>query len=153
MVDPGAHELLCAEAGVGRDDWLAGLHQLRADGLIQLAAGEPGMVSLISVNNATLLDYLQASQPDLPGVERRLGKAVMAAAGQGPVDLAAAVDEPPLLVECLLDTWVSQRSLVYSKAPGRRFRVHRATLPDLPGTAASAPEAAAGEPAPTATQP
>jgi hypothetical protein len=60
------------------------------------------------------------------------------------VPLAAQVGEPPLLVECLLDAMVNQRRLVYSKAPGRRFRVHRVVGDRSPGAAAAPAEPTAG---------
>ena len=149
MVDPGAHELACAEVGVGHDEWFAALGRLRAEGLIQLATGEGSSVSLIALTNAGLLRHLAASRPDLGDLDRRLAAAAAEAVGVGPVDLAGNVGEPALLVECLLDRWVIERRVVYSAAPGRRFRIHKL----LPGTAAPAAEAAAGEAAPTAAQP
>lgn len=53
--------------------------------------------------------------------------------------MAEEIGEPPLLVEWLLDRWVTQRRIVYSKAPGRRFGIHRL----LPGAASTSAEPSA----------
>lgn len=153
MVDPSAHELACAEAGVGHDDWFAALLALKGDGMVQLATGEASCVSLVALTNAGLERHLQATRHDLSEVNRRLAAAVIDARGQGPTDLAGAIGEPPLLVECLLDGWVKQRRIVYSAAPGRRFRIHKLGPVPLPGAAAPAPEASPGEAAPAPAQP
>ena len=127
MVEPA--ELLAACPGV---DVVAAAVELKQLGLIQLALGDGPSIVLLALTNAGLLHHLAATRADLPAVEAQLGRAATAAAGQGPVDLSAAVGEPRLLVECLLDTWVAERRLTYSTAPGRRFRVHRVLAP-LPG--------------------
>jgi hypothetical protein len=57
--------------------------------------------------------------------DERLAEAATSAAGQGPVPLADQLGEPALLVEVLLEQWAHERRVVYSKAPGRRFRIHK----------------------------
>ncbi len=153
MVDPRAHELACAEAGVGHEQWYAALGALRAADLIALQTFEPSGVLLLAVTNAGLHRHLRATRHDLGAIKRRLAAAVIDAAGRGATPLADVVGEPALLVECLLDQWVGQRKVVYSKAPGRRFRVHKLGPAPLPGAAAPAPEPAPGEPAPSPAQP
>lgn len=153
MVDPRAHELACADAGIGHDDWFAALRALRAEHLVALQTFEPSNVLLLAVTNAGLQRHLRASRPDLSAVRARLAAAVVEAMGIGPVALADIVGEPPLLVECVLDGWVNQRRVVYSKAPGRRFRVHKLGPEPLPGAAAASAETAPGEPAAATTQP
>ncbi|MFN2506550.1 MAG: hypothetical protein ABR540_20465, partial [Acidimicrobiales bacterium] len=82
------------------------------------------------------------TRPDLPDVLDRLRAEARRAEPNAAVPLAEAVGEPPLLVECLLDAWVAERQIVYSKAPGRCFRIHRVQFgPAMPspGTAGTAP--------------
>jgi hypothetical protein len=101
---------------------------------------DPSTVVLLAITNAGLEAHIDDARPDLASVEAQLAAAVRTAEGAGPVSLAEELGEPALLVECLLDRWVSERRIVYSKAPGRRFRIHRV----LPGPAASSSEPAAG---------
>lgn len=124
MLEPVTVERACAEQGIGREAWLSALIALRDQQLVQLAA-EPAGVALLAITNAGLLRHLERIRPDLSGVRARLAAAVTEAEGRGAVPLSESVGEPALLVECLLDDWVAARRLVYSQAPGRRFRVHR----------------------------
>jgi len=125
MVEPAAAERAAAARGVGHDRWFAAAVDLKGRDLIALQTAEPSHVVLLAVTNAGLQRHLAATCTDLADVRRRVEAAAVAAAGQGAVDLADALGEPPLLVECLLDHLVNRRRLVYSKAPGRRFRIHK----------------------------
>ncbi|MGH9225334.1 MAG: hypothetical protein ACRD2W_16480 [Acidimicrobiales bacterium] len=125
MVEPPAIEAAAAAEGIGHDRLFAALVELRGRELVQLATAEPSQVVLLAVTNAGLRAHLRATRQDLADIEQRLARAAAAAAGQGAVSLAEEVGEAPLLVECLLDDLVSKRRLIYSKAPGRRFRIHR----------------------------
>lgn len=129
------------------DDIVAAAVELRERGLIQLALGDGPAVVLLALTNAGVLHHLVATRPDLADVRARLAAATTLAAGRGPVDLAGAAGEPRLLVECLLDSWVADRLLTYSPAPGGLLRVHRISG-RLPGAAAAAPEPAPGEASP-----
>lgn len=126
MVEPAAGEHAAAERGIDHDRWFAALVELRGRELVQLASADPSQVVLLALTNAGLVRYLEARRPDLAEVRRRVRDAAVAAAGRGPLSLAEDLGEPHLLVECLLDELVSQRRITYSKAPGRRFHVHRA---------------------------
>ncbi|HVM15508.1 MAG TPA: hypothetical protein VM287_14430 [Egibacteraceae bacterium] len=125
MVEPVALEEAAAADGIDHDGCVALLRALRDGGLLQLALSPSRQVVLVALTDAGVLRWAEEARPDLVGVRSRLAAAAAAAVGQGPVDLAATVGEPPLLVECVLDQWVRERRVVYSKAPGRRFRVHR----------------------------
>ena len=127
MVEPAAIERAAADRHIAHERLFAGLVELRGHGLVQLAAAEPSQIVLVAMTDAGLRRHLEATRPDLAEVEARLATAATGAAGQGPVPLADELGEPPLLVELLLDAMVNQRRLVYSKAPGRRFRIHRVT--------------------------
>lgn len=131
MLDPPVLEEGCAARGIDHDGWFAALVDLRRRDLIALQTAEPSFVVLAAMTNAGLQRHLRRTRPDLDQVKRRLAAVVVKAEGQGLTDLAQAVSEPALLVECVLDRWVNDGRLVYSKAPGRRFRIHR-LLSDLP---------------------
>lgn len=125
MLEPAATELAAAERGVDHDRWFAAAVELKRQDLIALQTAEPSHVVLLAITNAGLQRHLKATRPDLPAVRRRVAQAAAAAAGLPAVALDEQVGEPPLLVECLLDHLVNQHRLTYSKAPGRRFRIHR----------------------------
>ena len=125
MVEPAALAAEAAARGLDHDRLFEAAAGLRDRQLIQLATAEPSQIVLVALTNAGLLHHLAVTRPDLPAVEPRVIAAATAAAGQGPQPLADQLGEPSLLVECLLDGLVSERRLVYSKAPGRRFRIHR----------------------------
>ena len=131
MLEPAEVEAACAAQGVGHHDYVSALRALKQHGLVALQVVEPSAVVLLAVTNDGLQRHVEATRPDLADVERRLWDAVEAALeqGRGPTPLAEQVGEPALLVEWVLDRWVSERRLVYSKAPGRRFRVHKVLLP------------------------
>ena len=125
MLDPSVVEERCSARGIGHDDWFAALVDLRRQDLIALQTAEPSLVVLAAMTNAGLQRHLGRTRPELDEVTGRLATVVVEAEGQGPTDLAQAVSEPALLVECVLDGWVNEGQLVYSKAPNRRFRIHR----------------------------
>ena len=126
MVEPADLEHRAAtEHGLDHDRLFAALVDLRTRHLVQLASAEPSQVVLVALTNAGLLHHLRATRSDLDGVEARLLQAAAEAAGQGAVPLADQLGEPPLLVECILDALVNRRRVLYSTAPGRRFRIHR----------------------------
>ncbi|MFP5318941.1 MAG: hypothetical protein ACLGI2_11700 [Acidimicrobiia bacterium] len=125
MVEPAALEAGCARRGIDHDDCYAALVRLREDGLLQLAASPSTQIVLVALTDAGVLRYAAEVRPDMDQVRAQIASAAAAAVGRGAVDLAAEVGEPPLLVECVLDQWVRERRVVYSKAPGRRFRIHR----------------------------
>lgn len=133
IVDPVAVEAACADRGVGHDQWFAAMAALAEGGLVRMRTAPPSQVVLLSVLDAGLLAYLTGAGVDLADVERRLWHAVVAAPPREAVALHDLVAEPALLVETLLDRWVLERRVVYSKAPGRRFRIHRVLTPPAPG--------------------
>ncbi len=124
IVDPLAAEAACLERGVGHDQWFSTVLALKADGSIALKTAPPSQVVLLAATNAGILRHLETAGADLGAVRQRLKSRLQQAPRNEPLDLAAEVDAPALLVECLLDGWVDQRLLVYSAAPGRRFRIH-----------------------------
>jgi hypothetical protein len=125
MIDPLALEVACGRKGVDQDAVFAGLLDLRRRGLVQLQAAEPSVVVLLAITDRGVLDHLERSGCDLASRRERLAEAATSAAGQGPVPLADQLGEPALLVEVLLEQWAHERRVVYSKAPGRRFRIHK----------------------------
>jgi hypothetical protein len=143
IVEPAVVAVACEGAGLPVDRWLPDLLALHDRGLVQARTSDGGHLLLLAVTDAGLLDHLARTRPDLDDVRARLWAAVVAAPPGAAVALQDGVGEPPLLVEVLLDDWVRRRRLIYAKATGRRFRVHRV----LPGTASPAAEAAAGGPA------
>lgn len=128
IVDPLDAEAACAGAGIGHDQWFAAVAELRAQGLVALQTAPPSQVVLLAATTAGIFRHLRATRPDLEAVRRRLADLVSEVERNRAVALADMLGEPPLLVECLLDIWVTQRRLVYSAAPGRRFRIHRVML-------------------------
>ncbi len=121
MVDPVGLEEGCDLDHAG---CVAALVRLRDSGMLQLAMSPSSQIVLVALTDAGVLRYVEERRPDMAAVQARL-MAAAAAAGRGAVDLAGEVGEPALLVECLLDQWVRERRIVYSKVPGRRFRIHR----------------------------
>jgi hypothetical protein len=143
ILDPLAAEAACAERGVDHDAWFAAVGALRRRGVVALQTAPPSQVVLLAATNSGVLAHARSTRPDLGAVVDRLGEAVRAVPTNHAVGLAEMVGEPALLVECLLDSWVTEGRIVYSLAPGRRFRIHRVLLDgSLPGPAASAPEPA-----------
>jgi hypothetical protein len=142
MLEPAEVEAACAAAGVGHDAFVSAVQALKRDELIAVQIAEPSVVVLAAITDKGLARHLRATRPDLAEFERRLWDKVEQAVEQGPTPLAEEVGEPALLVEWMLDRWVTERRLVYSKAPGRRFRIHKVLRP-LPGA-----RPAAAEPAP-----
>ena len=125
IVDPVTAEAGCLERGVSHDEWFAAAISLESLGLVALQTAPPSQVVLLAATNPGILRHLQATGFDLERAKERLARAVCAAEPNQPFPLAEAVDQPALLVECLLEGWVDERLLVFSKAPGRRFRIHR----------------------------
>lgn len=138
IVDPGALEAACARRGLDHDTWFAAMNELLDRGLVQMRTAPPSQVQLLSLRDEGLLAHLGASGVDLGGVEDRLWAAVTAAPPGEAVALHDQIAQPALLVEALLDRWVAQRRLVYSKATGRRFRVYRVLPGAGPGSDAPA---------------
>ncbi|MCA1675335.1 MAG: hypothetical protein LC799_25155 [Actinobacteria bacterium] len=122
IVDPDAVEAAC---DLDHDTWFAAILALWKAGLLELSVPEPTQVALLAITNPGILHHVQTARPDLETVLDRLRTAAVRAEPNAAVPLAEWVGEPPLLVECLLDVWVAERQIVYSKAPGRRFRIHR----------------------------
>ena len=127
MVEPWALEERCLAQGVDYLSLVSALIGLNGERLLQLALAPSSQIVLVALTDAGILRYADQARPDLENVRERIASAASAAVGEGPVDLATEVGEPPLLVECILDQWVRERRVVYSKAPGRRFRIHRFT--------------------------
>ena len=125
MVDPPALEERCGAAGIDHVACLSALLDLNGKGLLQLATARSSQIVLVALTDAGVLRHAEEVRPDFDEVRARVATAARAAVGRGAVDLATEVGEPALLVECLLDRWVRERKVVYSKAPGRRFRIHR----------------------------
>lgn len=149
MVDHVAAQEACRRRGIAHDHFVAALVELKAADMVGLQLSPAGAVVLLAVSNTGLQHHLMATQADLGELRRRVEGAAGAAVGAGPVRLQDQLGEPALVVECLLDSLVNRRRLVYSKAPGRRFLVHRVHRdgPGSPGPPAPAPEAAARGPA------
>ncbi|MDQ3980994.1 MAG: hypothetical protein M3314_15845 [Actinomycetota bacterium] len=124
IVDPIAAEAGCLERGVGHDQWFSAVAALGARGLIASQTATPSQVVLLAATNQGILRHLDWSDFDLDGARERLVSALRAAELNRPLPLADVIGQPPLLVECLLDEWVTQRRVRYSPAPGRRFRIH-----------------------------
>ena len=122
MVEPLELEEAC---GLDHDGCIAALVALRDAGSLQLALSPSSQIVLVAMTDAGVLRYSEEARADFDAVRRRVAEAAAAAVGRGGVDLAVQVDEPALLVECVLDQLVRERRVVYSKAPGRKFRVHR----------------------------
>lgn len=125
MVEPGVLEAACAGRGLDHERCFTALVALRDAGMLQLAASPTTQVVLVALTDGGVLRYAETARPDMQDVRERIGSAAAGAVGQGAVDLAAEVGEPPLLVECILDQWVREGQVVYSRATGRRFRIHR----------------------------
>lgn len=128
IVDPVAVEAGCRDRGVDHDQWFVAVGALKARGLVAAQTAPPSQVVLVAATNPGILHHLEAIGYDLAAARHRLAAAVLAAQLNQPLALADAVHQPALLVECLLDGWVDQRLVVYSPAPGRRFRVHQVNL-------------------------
>ena len=124
IVDPVSAEAECLERGVGHDEWFAAVAALTARGLLASQTAAPSQVVLLAASNQGILHHLETSGFDLAGAQHRLAAALVAVDRNRPVGLADRVAEPALLVECLLDQWVSERRVRYSLAPGRRIRIH-----------------------------
>lgn len=140
MLEPHEVAAACAAQGVDHHVYVSALRALKQDDLVALQVAEPSTIVLLAVTNKGLGRHLRTTRPDLPDVARRLWQVVADAAGQGPQPLDEQVGEPALLVEWLLDRWVNERRLLYSKAPGRRFRIHRLLSPGArPATSEPAP--------------
>lgn len=125
IVDPLQAEAACLPRGVSHDDWFAAVATLKGQGLVALQTAPPSQVVLLAATNAGILRHLEVAGFDLERAKERLARAVRAAEPNCPEALADVVGQPALLVECLLDAWVDERLVVYSPAPGRRFRIHR----------------------------
>lgn len=125
MVEPWSLEDACRADGIGHVEVLSALMAANAEGLVQLAVARSTQIVLVALTDAGVLRHAESSRPDMEAVRDRIATAARGAVGRGAVDLAAEVGEPSLLVECVLDQWVRERRVVYSKAPGRRFRIHR----------------------------
>ena len=134
IVDPLAAEAGCRDRGVGRDQWFAAARALEDAGLVALQTAPPSQVVLLAATNIGILHHLEATNFDLDGTRQRLAGVLQKTELNRPVDLAEGADAPALLVECLLDGWVDQRLVVYSLAPGRRFRIHQFRLDARPGS-------------------
>lgn len=122
MVEPLELEEAC---GLDHDGCVTALVALRDAGSLQLALSPSSQIVLVALTDSGVLRYAEEVRADFDAVRRRVADAAAAAVGQGAVDLADRVGEPALLVECLLDQWVRERRIVYSRSPGRKFRIHR----------------------------
>lgn len=129
IVDAAPLEAACLARGIGHDGWFASMERLMGQGLLRMRTSPPSAVQLISVSERGLIAHLEASRPDLGAVEERLWAVVKDAPAREPLAFHEMLGEPALLVETLLDRWVSRRRVVYSKAPGRRFRIYRILQP------------------------
>lgn len=125
IVDPFELESRCEAVGIDHVALVSALLELNGQGLLQLALARTSQIVLVALTDVGVLRYAEEARADVEDVRRRIADAARRAAGHGAVDLAAEVGEPALLVECVLDQWVRERRVVYSKAPGRRFRIHR----------------------------
>lgn len=125
LVEPADLQGACVAAGLAQPAWFESLLALRDRGLAQVAAGSDQVV-LVAATGAGILAYLDGSRPDLDDLKEKVWAAAVAAPAGQAVALHEQVGEPALLVEALLDLWVTERRLVYSRAVGGRFRIHRA---------------------------
>lgn len=125
IVDPGPLQEACAARGIDHDAWYAAMEALAAMRLLRMRTMPPSQVQLLSTLDAGVFHHLAATRPEMPQVEAAVWRAVTDAPLAEAVALHEHVGEPALLVEMLLDRWVMERRVVYSKAPGRRFRIHR----------------------------
>ena len=132
IVDPVVAERACLTAGVGHDAWFAAVADLRRRGRVALQTAPPSQVVLLAATTSGILAHVGATRADLDAVRQRLAQRVREAEPNRAFPLAELMGEPPLLVECLLDTWVNERRLVYSSAPDRTFRIHRVMLDHPP---------------------
>lgn len=128
LLDPAAMEAAWEVAGVGRDDALDALRSLAAQKAVNLRLFGAS-IALLRLTEEGLGRYLETARPDLDDVRARVHDALRAEEGAGrlgeAVDLAAAVGEPSLVVEVVLEELRRGGNLVYNPVPGRRVRVHR----------------------------
>lgn len=132
IVEPDDLAAACAARGLPHPRWFRAMGALRDQGLVQLRTGSGDHVQLLALTDGGLLAHLGATRADLAEAVARTWRAAQEAAPGQAVALPEVVREPPLLVEVLLEQWARAGRLVYAKAPGGRFRIHRVDSGDAP---------------------
>ena len=134
LLDGRPLEAASAEAGVDHDTFIAALGDLAAAGTVNVRIFG-STVNILRLTEDGLAQHLAATRSDLDDVRARLAAALGAEAGAGrlgqPLDLAAQLGEPYLLVETLLDELRAGGELVFTPITGGRVRLHRVGPPPL----------------------
>jgi hypothetical protein len=129
FLDHQALERACLDEGIDHDGFFASLLALRDARLVDLHFVEPSRVTLLRLTDDGIRSHLAGAGPDVGDVCRRVVAALRDEAvswrGGAPVDLAAAVGEPPLVVEVAMEDLRREGAVVFSRAFGGRLRVHR----------------------------
>ena len=129
LLDPRRLEREAAGTGAGAEAFAAAVSELvdarRADARLSPS----GKVAMMRLSEAGLRHHLEAEGTPVARVVPRVVAALRTDeagwAGNRAVDLAAAVGEPPLVVEAALEDLAARRLVVFSRAPGGRVRIHR----------------------------
>jgi len=129
LLDPRALEEAAAAEGVGHDRFLAAVLALAGERMVNVHTFASSLITLLRLTEDGFRHVLTTTRGDLDAVRRRLLDTLRAeAASESPgwtVDLAGVLGEPRLVVEVLLDELRDQGRLVFTNAPGGRFRIHR----------------------------
>lgn len=116
------------------DAFIAALRDLSAAGTVNVRIFGSS-VNILRLTEEGLAQHLAATRSDLEAVRFRILAALRAEADGGrlghPVDLAAVLGEPYLLVETVLDDLRDQGELVFTPITGGRVRLHRVGPPPL----------------------
>lgn len=133
FLDHEALERTCHADGLASDALFRSLQVLQRDRLVDMHFVEPSRITLLRLTDRGIRRYLAETYGDLADIRYRLLEVLAdsAPAGQGgeAVDVAGAVGQPALVVEVLMEDLQQEGRLVFNRAIGGRFRVHRFSGP------------------------
>ena len=129
MLDPAALVAAAGAEGLGHDAVVAALRALRDDGSVNVRFYGDSIVAILRLTEAGVDRWLAAERWPMDQVERDVVAALQAEAVAGrlgdELDLAAAVGQPPLVVDTVLERLRRRGQVVYNPVRGQRVRVHR----------------------------
>lgn len=133
LLDADTLEAACAAAGIDRDRLAGAARRLAARQVLDVHFFGPSRITLVRLTTPGLAAHLEATRRDLDDLRRQVRAAVARAAAGGhlgtPLDLAAALGQPSLLVEVLLDELRDGGDLVFTPTTGGRVLLHRVGRP------------------------
>jgi len=127
MLDQAALAGACEAVGLSREEWFAGLVELRRRGFVQMRDYD-GKVGLLQLTSPGLWAYVTLARADLADVTERLLDLLDGSEPNVALALGAGLGEPPLLVEAVLEHLAGRRLVVFSRLGADSFRIHTFSL-------------------------